>query len=131
MAYVAAAGPASNIILAILSVAGLAVLQHSTGISPFSASSAPGLAGSGASMLLLSVQLNLTLAFFNLIPIPPLDGSRILQGFVSENTAERVDHWGMYGQFLLLFLLVSGLLRVLTIPIGLSMQGLFVLFGLR
>ena len=66
---------------------------------------------------------------FNLIPIPPLDGSRILQGFVSENTAERIDSWGMYGQFLLLFLLVSGLLRVLTFPISLSMYGLFTIFG--
>lgn len=64
-AFVAAAGPATNILLAILSAFGLGLLT-----SPSS-----NLAGR---FLQVSLYLNVLLAIFNLIPIPPLDGSRIL-----------------------------------------------------
>ena len=69
-AMVAAAGPASNIVLAVI----FAVLVH------FSAAFA--LSETFSFLAVQIVALNLFLAFFNLVPIPPLDGSKILPQFL-------------------------------------------------
>ncbi|HUL60727.1 MAG TPA: site-2 protease family protein [Anaeromyxobacteraceae bacterium] len=75
MALTAAAGPISNLVLATAATAAYALLVRF----------APGSVepGSGAERLLqIGVYLNVNLAIFNLIPIPPLDGSRIVDGFL-------------------------------------------------
>jgi len=51
------------------------------------------------------IQINVLLAFFNLIPIPPLDGSRVLAGIVSRETARKIDALEPYGIFILVGLL--------------------------
>ena len=66
MMYVALAGPAMNIVLAIISVA-LAFLLPSPLITK---------------LLAAFFQINLIFAFFNMIPVPPLDGSRVLRGLM-------------------------------------------------
>ncbi len=72
--YISLAGPVSNIVLAIL----FGVLTHLT------ASFAPGLFNIPfvAFFLQLSVLINIGLAFFNLLPIPPLDGSKVAAGLL-------------------------------------------------
>ncbi len=70
-AIIALAGPASNILIAVL----LSVLFHLL--------SNPSLLG----ILSFLIQLNINLAIFNLIPVPPLDGSKILGLFLSHETA--------------------------------------------
>lgn len=52
------------------------------------------------------VQLNLLLGIFNLIPIPPLDGSKVFALFLSENSARFYLSIGAYGMFILFFLLL-------------------------
>ena len=69
-------------------------------------------------LLEYSVIINCILALFNLIPIPPLDGSRVLAGLVPGNYATRIDAWGSYGFFILIILLYSGLLRYLWMPMA-------------
>ena len=54
--------------------------------------------------------INITLASLNLIPIPPLDGSKILMGFVSERTQYALARLEPYGFFILIGLLYLGLL---------------------
>ena len=78
-AIVSAAGPLSNLILAI---AGAIPLRYifGTGMS----------AGLVTDVLLLFVQINLVLMVFNLIPIPPLDGSKVLFAFLNPRTAWQV-----------------------------------------
>jgi Zn-dependent protease len=73
MAITAAAGPASNLVLALLSGVGLGlVLRYD-----------PSGQGGGLGLLLnRAVIINVSLALFNLLPIPPLDGSRIVDGFL-------------------------------------------------
>jgi Zn-dependent protease len=56
------------------------------------------------------VQINITLAALNLIPIPPLDGSKILMGFVSERTQYFLSRLEPYGFFIIIGLLYLGIL---------------------
>jgi len=87
--------------------------------------------GAAIEMLTMAVQMNLFLAFFNLLPVPPLDGSRIVQGFVSSRTAEWIDRYAFQGQMILLALFIFGILRILAVPVYGVQMGLFELFGLR
>jgi Zn-dependent protease len=89
MALVALAGPATNFVLAIVCAA---VLVHG-GVEP----------GSQASRVLNDAYLvNVVLGIFNLIPIPPLDGSRVVGAFLTPATYERwsaLDQYGMFAIF--------------------------------
>jgi Zn-dependent protease len=127
MAFVAAAGPLSNILLAILSAGVLSLLVRQ-GLS--SGSTAAGMNSAAIEMLVMAVQLNLFLAFFNLLPIPPLDGSRIVQGFVSPSTAAKIDGFASSAQWILLILVFTGALRILAVPVYGFMRLLFQAFGI-
>lgn len=94
-ALVAAAGPASNFLLAL--AFGLALRWS------------PSLAASAAAGLVATIVLiNLMLGTFNLIPIPPLDGSRILGVLLPEQFQKArsiLDRWGLVIVILLIFIL--------------------------
>lgn len=68
-------------------------------------------------VLLFSVLINLLLAVFNLIPIPPLDGSQILSGLLPDHLVKRYEMITPYGFIILLFLLLTGLLWTIILPI--------------
>jgi len=84
------AGPVTNILLAILSALGLRAAM---------VFGAPGIV---YEMLLTFTLINLVLAFFNLIPIPPLDGSRVVQRFLSGNALRAYHSLERYGIFIVL-----------------------------
>ncbi len=94
MAIVAAAGPASNLLLA--SVVALALQQDLA---------APTW---GLRLLLTVVFVNVFLAVFNLIPLPPLDGFSVLLGLLPNGPATLVAKVGQYGPALLLLLIFFG-----------------------
>jgi Zn-dependent protease len=93
---VAAAGPATNIVLAV--IAGLAF--HLVGYLPNTA--AQWLADNLRNALVL----NVTLAVFNLFPLPPLDGGRILVAVLPKAVAVPVARLEPYGLFILIGLLI-------------------------
>jgi Zn-dependent protease len=98
---VSAAGPLSNLGLAVV----FAVLFR--------------LAGSNEGLLLLAnigVSLNIILALFNLIPIPPLDGSHILAWVLPRNLSLTYQRLEPYGFILLLVLLYLGVFNAILIP---------------
>ena len=106
---VAAAGPISNLLQAIAAAIGVRFLILATGGGE---SVAPAL----GNVLYLAVQINLLLAFFNLIPIPPLDGGNVLAGLVPERAAALLDTMRQFGFILLYALMFTGILNRLIIP---------------
>jgi len=97
MIWVAAAGPITNIILATISaflLRGLVSIGNPAG----SDSSLSMLIEPVVMMLAFSVYINLLLAIFNMIPVPPLDGGRVLAGLLPYRQAsvlERIEPYGM------------------------------------
>jgi Zn-dependent protease len=56
------------------------------------------------------------LAFFNLIPIPPLDGSGVVMGLISEEAAQKYEQIRPYGFFILILLIMTGFIgRILGV----------------
>jgi len=105
-AMVAAAGPASNLLLALVGVVPLALLST----------------GEVTGSLLLDflrgfIQLNVFLAVFNLLPVPPLDGGNILAGLVPEPVARVIDQSRPFGIFILYGLILTGLLGEIVRPV--------------
>ena len=110
MLWVALAGPASNMVLAFLS--GLAIRAMSAGPGFYQ----PGSAGTMIiTMLYLSLQINLALAVFNLLPIPPLDGSKILYGLLPPEYEYIIYNLERYGPGVLLGLVLVGMLTGVSI----------------
>ena len=119
-AYVAAAGPASNLLLALAAavlwiIVGL-VFKHT-----------PGLMESGERSLYFFntlcgtlIGVNCLLAVFNLLPIPPLDGHWILMRYLPPGPREALASIGRFGFFILIALLWTGILgRIIGLPINL------------
>lgn len=97
---VAAAGPASNLVLALVASSILAVLPISPVVLGQTNVSAPI-----AALLSFAVGLNVLLAVFNMLPIPPLDGGNVLSGLLPQRFASVLDQLRPYG-FLVLYALL-------------------------
>lgn len=146
MALVAAAGPGMNLILAVSSALLLAVLLT---IEPTlslrgsaEAEASPGLVATMvfrplAVMALYSVMINVFLALFNLLPIPPLDGGRILSAILPAKSAITLARLEPYGMLILVGLIVFdkelGVIHTITgtFAKGLSGTILSTALGLR
>jgi len=108
---VAGAGPASNLVLAVLSATVLAVLP----ISP-QALGEPNVSVPLAAILSQAVRLNVLLAVFNLLPIPPLDGGNMLGGLLPLRWARQFNLIRPYGFLLLYALILSGGFESIVVP---------------
>ena len=97
---ISAAGPASNIILAVGASVLLSVVPGGLGASG-------GVAGGLATFGFTLLQLNLLLAVFNMLPIPPLDGGNVLAGLLPETLAASYDRLVRPFGFLILIVLMA------------------------
>ena len=94
MMKIAFAGPASNLLLAFIG----GMLIRITGYM-----------GPLTSMLIIFTQINISLAVFNMIPIPPLDGSQIFSGIMAQRNPQLVMKLQMYGPQILMGLILFGM----------------------
>lgn len=119
-AAVSAAGPLSNLGLAFVFAILLKVFQILAVLGEMI-----------TEMFLFGVFINIFLCFFNLIPIPPLDGSHLIYDFFPNNFTARFLNLGLYGTILLLLFIYSPLWDYFISLISFVISLIYFLFGLR
>jgi Zn-dependent protease len=122
MLLIAAAGPASNLVLAALASVALRFLRG--GADPVGGLD---VAGPLWVVAVQAFQLNLLLAVFNMIPIPPLDGGNVLGNLLPPRLAYKFDSLRPYGVFILYGLMLTGILRLILDPPMMLLARLFIL----
>jgi len=110
MLLVALAGPGANLVLAVISAI-LVKMLISVQILPLF------ILKPAAGMLVASVWINIMLAVFNCLPIPPLDGSKVLMGVLPADMARSYEKLEPFGFILLLILFYLGLISKVIMPI--------------
>lgn len=113
MMWVALAGPASNFVMAIIWAVILGLFKSS------GASYALFIIG----MAQVGIMINLVLMLLNLLPIPPLDGGRMAVSLLPSPWSYKLASIERYGMFILIFLIVSGLLSAILLPLLRFFQG--------
>ncbi|MBS3872865.1 MAG: site-2 protease family protein [Firmicutes bacterium] len=110
MVLVSVAGPAANIVTAfVLVVAHILVMI----LNPAQ------MGGFVGELLSTAISLNIFLAVFNLLPIPPLDGSKILAGLLPGKYSYRFQSFtNQWGMLLLLVVVMTGITSYTVLPIG-------------
>ncbi|PHQ79221.1 MAG: site-2 protease family protein [Coxiella sp. (in: Bacteria)] len=103
MAFVAIAGPGANLLMALV-WAGIARLTYTGSPNFFHL------------MAIFGIHINVLLLVLNLIPIPPLDGSRVVASFLPRRAALIYNSIEQYGIWILLLLLISGTLAMVLLP---------------
>jgi Zn-dependent protease len=116
MLWVALAGPVTNLVLAVASAILTKGIWALATVLPYSAVAEAILVPIN-SMLIASVWINLVLCIFNFLPIPPLDGSRILTGILPDHLALSYMKIERFGFILILVLAFSGVLSKVIVPI--------------
>ena len=103
MLWISAAGPLSNMLLALISGLLFRLFSDSAMIAD-----RDSLTGLLVIMVFLSLKINLALAIFNIIPIAPLDGSKILYGLLPPGFGKMILAIERYGPFILIGLIIFG-----------------------
>ena len=119
-ALVALAGPLTNFFIAFILFGAMVLLN----INPISGA---------VSVIMLAVSVNLGFFVFNMIPIPPLDGSRVLYALAPDfvrRGMEAVEQYGIFLVFLIVVLASTVIGKVMSVGIGAVLQLFFLIFGI-
>lgn len=108
MMFVALAGPVSNLLQALAGAIILSLIYHFAPLSTVT--------GFFISFFITYININLVLAIFNLLPIPPLDGSKVLAGLLPHRFANAAFQLERYGFVILLLLIVFNLTQYVIVP---------------
>lgn len=122
--WISFAGPLANVATALTAGAVFQILKLAgTRVPADSLWSKP--IGGLIVVLIVTASINLTLAVFNLIPIPPLDGSGILAGLLSDRGAAAFERIRPYGFIILIILMYTNVLNVIYAPIQFLINWMF------
>lgn len=113
---VAAAGPASNLVIAALAAL---VFRAIGGID--------AMGEPAVRFLYFAVSINVLLAVFNMLPVPPLDGGNVLSGLLPDSFEPLINGLRQYGFIILLGLIVSGALEQVVRPVSDLLERLLLL----
>jgi Zn-dependent protease len=102
---IAAAGPASNLVLAGVAAIAIRLMGFESANSPV------------FQFLLLMLGLNVLLAVFNMLPVPPLDGGNVLSGLLRGRASDLFDNLRPYGFLILYALLLTGIFDRTVLPV--------------
>lgn len=111
---VSLAGPVSNILLAILFTLILKILVVTGIIVPVISTNAGGIL---LNMLILTIQFNIVFAVFNMIPIPPFDGSKVLRHFLPYKWKQKFNLLEVYSFYIILIFLITDIGAYIIMPI--------------
>lgn len=113
---ISAAGPLSNLTVAFIAFFGFIILKTLTsGLLGTNPQSFVGYLSNGIFFILYyAIVINVILATFNLIPVPPLDGSGVLLGLISDEAAQKYERIRPYGFIIIILLWITGILRVIV-----------------
>ncbi len=115
MLWISLGGPAANLLTAVLLAIVLQVLDQFAGHS-LMRSSFDYLMKPLLLIIYFGIQINIVLAVFNLLPVPPLDGFSVLAGILPRSYAYQLERLEPYGFIILLILLLSGVISYIIIP---------------
>jgi Zn-dependent protease len=119
------AGPASNLLIAFVALLVLAVISvvvpggHDLVMATFTGGIAVGVPTALPALVLLAIlaiEINLSLFFFNLFPIPPLDGSRLIRNILPYNAMQFYDRIPIWISYLLMIFVGGYIMRLLLQP---------------
>ena len=116
MLWVALAGPVTNLVLAFISAIIANMIYQMTLVIPYSTAMELVIVPL-FEMVKASIWINLVLCIFNFLPIPPLDGSRILMGLLPDDMARTYSSLEKYGFILILILAFTGILGKMILPV--------------
>jgi len=127
----AVAGPVSNFLTAFISIIILAIIAHGSNVGIGPNLRHVDVASPLINLFYLAMWINVVLAVFNLIPLPPLDGSHVIRHFLSYNALRVYDRIGYAGLIVFLFILPMigfNLVGILIAPFLAFFQALLGLF---
>jgi Zn-dependent protease len=118
---VAVAGPLMNLLLGTL-LAGIHAILIARGVlDPY---------GEVSRIFFFAVTTNYILLFFNLLPVPPLDGGHVAQSFMPYRHREKFDNFARFGPFIILgFMLIPQMQQVFVVPAMFIAKHVYSLFG--